>query len=78
VVYTGVTVILPILTWYLFSDMKFQAEVGFFLSLIMAANVVLVLTLHPLMIYIFKPKFISRNFEAEAAAPSAGLGLLQG
>ena len=78
VVYTGITVILPILTWYLFSDMKFQAEVGFFLSLIMAANVLLALTLHPLMIYIVKPKFISRDFEAEPAiAPSAGFGLLQ-
>ncbi|MCX5831965.1 MAG: MMPL family transporter [Deltaproteobacteria bacterium] len=62
VVYTGITVILPILTWYFFSDMKFQAEVGFFLSLIMAANVLLSLTLHPLMIWIIKPKFISRNF----------------
>jgi predicted RND superfamily exporter protein len=61
VVYTGLTVILPILTWYFFSDMKFQAEVGFFLSLIMAANVVLSLTLHPLMIYLIKPKFISRR-----------------
>jgi predicted RND superfamily exporter protein len=61
VVYTGITVILPILTWYFFSDMKFQAEVGFFLSLIMAANVVLSLTLHPLMIYLIKPKFISRT-----------------
>jgi uncharacterized protein len=59
VVYTGVTVILPIITWWFFSDMKFQAEVGFFLSLIMAANVVLALTLHPLMIYLIKPKFIS-------------------
>ena len=78
VVYTGITVILPIITWYFFSDMKFQAEVGFFLSIIMAANVVLALTLHPLMIYIFKPKFISRNFAAEAVeAPSASLGLLQ-
>jgi predicted RND superfamily exporter protein len=78
VVYTGITVILPILTWYIFSDMKFQAEVGFFLSIIMAANVLLALTLHPLMIYIIKPKFISRNFEAEAAtAPSASFGLLQ-
>ena len=79
VVYTGITVILPILTWYFFSDMKFQAEVGFFLSIIMAANVVLALTLHPLMIYVIKPKFISQSFEAETAkAPSANLGLLQG
>jgi uncharacterized protein len=61
VVYTGITVILPILTWYFFSDMKFQAEVGFFLSLIMGVNVVLVLTLHPLLIWIIKPKFISRQ-----------------
>jgi predicted RND superfamily exporter protein len=61
VVYTGATVILPILTWYFFSDMKFQAEVGFFLSLIMATNVVLCLTLHPLLIYVIKPRFISRS-----------------
>jgi predicted RND superfamily exporter protein len=60
VVYTGVTVILPILTWYFFSEMKFQAEVGFFLSMIMATNVILCLTLHPLLLYIIKPKFISR------------------
>jgi hypothetical protein len=61
VVYTGLTVILPILTWYFFSDMKFQAEVGFFLSMIMGANVLLCLTLHPLIIWIIKPKFIQRG-----------------
>jgi predicted RND superfamily exporter protein len=61
VVYTGITVILPILTWYFFSDMKFQAEVGFFLSMIMGVNVILTLTLHPLMIYLIKPRFISRG-----------------
>ena len=59
VVYTGLTIILPIITWYFFSDMKFQAQVGFFLSMIMGTNVILTLTLHPLMIYIIKPKFIS-------------------
>lgn len=73
VVYTGLTVILPILTWYFFSDMKFQAEVGFFLSLIMAANVLLSLTLHPLMIYIIKPKFISRGLEQESVNAEAEL-----
>jgi len=61
VVYTGVTVILPILTWYFFSEMKFQAEVGFFLSMIMGTNIILTLTLHPLLIYIIKPKFISKG-----------------
>jgi len=59
VLYTGLTIILPIITWYFFSDMKFQAQVGFFLAMIMGTNVVLTLTLHPLMIYVIKPKFIS-------------------
>ena len=68
VVYTGITVVLPILTWYFFSDMKFQAEVGFFLSLIMAANVLLSLTLHPLMIYLVRPRFISRGREVADAS----------
>ncbi|MBT8342454.1 MAG: MMPL family transporter [Desulfatitalea sp.] len=65
IVYTGVTVILPIITWYFFSDMKFQAEVGFFLSIIMGINVILALTLHPLLIYIIKPKFIQRKYSEE-------------
>jgi predicted RND superfamily exporter protein len=59
VVYTGLTIIVPILTWYFFSDMRFQAQVGFFLAMIMGTNVILTLTLHPLMIYLIKPKFIS-------------------
>jgi hypothetical protein len=61
VVFTGLTIILPIITWYFFSDMKFQAQVGFFLAMIMGTNVILTLTLHPLLIYIIKPKFISEK-----------------
>lgn len=61
VLYTGLTIVLPIITWYIFSDMKFQAQMGFFLAMIMGTNVILTLTLHPLMIYIIKPKFISKR-----------------
>jgi hypothetical protein len=60
-VYTGLTVILPIITWYFLSDMKFQAEVGLFLSMIMGINVILCLTLHPFLIYIIKPKWATRK-----------------
>ena len=63
VVYTGLTIILPIITWYLFSDLKFQAQMGFFLSVIMGINIILALTLHPLLIYIIKPKFISKSLQ---------------
>jgi predicted RND superfamily exporter protein len=58
VVYTALTIIVPIITWYFFSDMKFQAQVGFFLSMIVGTNVILTLVFHPMVIY-FKPKFIS-------------------
>jgi predicted RND superfamily exporter protein len=61
IVYTGLTTILPIMTWYFLSDMKFQAQMGIFLSLVMGVNVILALTLHPLMLYLFKPKFISKQ-----------------
>jgi hypothetical protein len=64
VVYTGLTIILPVLIWYFFSDIKFQGEMGFFLAIILGANVLLTLTLHPLLIYIIKPKFISGKKKA--------------
>jgi len=68
VVYTGLTIILPIITWYFFSDMKFQAQVGFFLAMIMGTNVILTLTLHPLLLYIVKPKFISEKKKVLSAS----------
>jgi hypothetical protein len=67
VVYTGLTIIIPVVVWYLFSDMRFQGEMGFFLGIILGANVLLTLTLHPLLIYIIKPKFISGKKKALAA-----------
>lgn len=71
VLYTGLTIILPIITWYFLSDMKFQAQVGFFLAMIMGTNVILTLTLHPLLIYIIKPKFISGKQTVLAKANEA-------
>jgi predicted RND superfamily exporter protein len=64
VVYTGLTIVVPIITWYFLSDMKFQAQVGFYLSMIMVTNVILTLVFHPMVIY-FKPKFISRGRKAK-------------
>ncbi|MBI5446432.1 MAG: MMPL family transporter [Deltaproteobacteria bacterium] len=75
VFYTGVTIVLPILTWYFLSDMKFQAQVGFFLSMIMGINVLFCFTLHPLMIYLIKPKFITRGVVALNESRCRGAGL---
>jgi predicted RND superfamily exporter protein len=61
VIYTGLTMILPIITWYFISDLKFQAQMGFFLAVIMLTNVILAITLHPLLISSIKPDFIRRR-----------------
>ena len=66
VVYTGLTMILPIITWYPLSEMKFQAQMGIFLAMIIGANVIFSITLHPFMIYTLKtqihnPSFIERT-----------------
>ena len=35
---------------------------GFFLSMLLLLNVVFALTLHPLLIYLIKPRFVSRGW----------------
>ncbi len=59
VFFTGLTMVLPILSWLVLSDLKFQAQMGMFLAMILTTNVVLAMTLHPLMLYVIKPRFIS-------------------
>ena len=57
VVFTGLTMVLPILCWLFLSDFKFQAQMGLFLAM----------TLHPLMLYVIKPSFIGKTAENEEA-----------
>ena len=63
VVFTALSLILPLLAWYYLSDLKFQAQMGIFLAMILTTNVILSITLHPLMLAIIKPKFITRRAE---------------
>ena len=61
IVFTGMTLILPILTWYYISALKFQAQMGFFLAMLLFANMLLALTLHPLLILLVKPRFLKKR-----------------
>ncbi|SMD12955.1 hypothetical protein SAMN02746065_1443 [Desulfocicer vacuolatum DSM 3385] len=63
IVFTGMTLILPILTWYFISALKFQAQMGFFLAMLLCANMVLALTLHPLIILLVKPRFMKKKVQ---------------
>ena len=73
IVYTGLTIILPVITWYFISGLKFQAEMGFFLAMIMTTNMIAALTLHPLMILLIKPKFMNRSTIAAETITEARL-----
>ncbi len=66
IVFTGLTLILPILTWYFISALKFQAQMGFFLSILLLINMVAAFTLHPLLIHLVRPRFMTRNVPAPA------------
>jgi hypothetical protein len=66
VVFTGLTTVSAIITWYFISVMKFQAQMGFFVSMLLLSNMILSLTLHPLLLYMVKPRFISRGAQVKA------------
>ena len=65
IIFTGVTLILPIITWYFISALKFQAQMGFFLAMLLFTNMVSVFTLHPLLIWMVKPRFMTRGISEE-------------
>jgi len=68
IVYTGLTLVLAIIPWYFLCELKFQAQMGFFLSMLLLINVILALTLHPLLILLIKPKFMTRGASAKDMA----------
>jgi len=58
VVYTALSMILPCLAWWLMPSLKFQAQMGLFLAIVLTFNMISALILHPALIYRLKPKFI--------------------
>jgi uncharacterized protein len=54
------TMVISVLPWYFLSDLRFLAEMGLMLALVMAFNWLLALTLLPLEVMIIKPKFLGR------------------
>jgi predicted RND superfamily exporter protein len=58
--FTASTMIVGVIFWYFLSSMKFQAEMGLLLALIMFINIFAALVLIPTMVNIFKPKFMGK------------------
>ncbi len=59
--FTATIVLIGILPWYFMSELKFLADMGLLLVMIMLINMVIALVVLPLLVYLFKPKFIERE-----------------
>lgn len=60
IIFTATTLIVGVIFWF-FVDLKFQAEMGLLLGLLMFLNMFSALILIPTLVRIFKPKFVSER-----------------
>lgn len=60
VVYTALTMVIPLYLWYFISDIRFQGEMGLFLAIILTVNLMSVMFFHPAIISKLRPKFITK------------------
>ncbi len=60
VVVTAITMVTGIIFWY-FSPLRFQAEMGLLLSIVLVMNLLGALFLLPTLIYLIKPKFCCKE-----------------
>ncbi len=58
--FTATTMIVGVIFWYFLSSLRFQAEIGLLLAIIMFINMVGALILIPSLVYVFRPKFLGR------------------
>ena len=65
IIVTAMTMILPLLSWSFLSPIRFQAEMGLLLAIILAFNMLGALTIVPAAIKILKPKGF--NFHRETS-----------
>jgi predicted RND superfamily exporter protein len=73
IIFTASTMIVGAIFWW-FSDLKFQAEMGFLLALLMGFNTFGGLVLVPAWIKVIRPRFLTDRCEKAMAAPQRAVG----
>ncbi len=56
--FTATIVLISILPWYFLSGLKFLADMGLLLVMVMLINMVIALVVLPLLVWLIKPKFV--------------------
>ena len=59
--FTATTMIGGVIFWFFLSSLRFQAEMGLLLAIIMFVNMIGALLLIPAIVYSFKPRFLART-----------------
>lgn len=59
--FTALSMIAGVVFWYFFSSLKFQAEMGLMLGVIMFLNMLGALVVLPCMLYVFRPGFLKKK-----------------
>jgi predicted RND superfamily exporter protein len=59
--FTATIVLLAILPWYFLSELKFLADMGLLLVMVMLINMIVALVLVPLLVWLIKPKFVASD-----------------
>lgn len=59
ILFTALLMTIGIVPWYFLSELKFLSDMGLLLVVVMTINMLLALLLVPLLIYLFKPGFVS-------------------
>ena len=61
IMFTASIMLIGILPWYFLSDLKFMADMGLLLAALMLINMVLALMVLPLLVWLIKPRFVTRT-----------------
>jgi predicted RND superfamily exporter protein len=64
IAFTATVMALGILPWYFLSGLKFVADMGLLLVVIMGINMLLSLVVLPLLVWLLKPAFVAREMPA--------------
>ncbi|MCF4167294.1 MMPL family transporter [Zavarzinia compransoris] len=59
--FTASIMLLGILPWYFLSELKFLADMGLLLVMVMLINMIIALIVVPLLVWLVKPRFMARD-----------------
>jgi hypothetical protein len=62
IIYTAIPIIFSVLIWYFLSDLRFQADMGLLLALIMGFNCLGAIFFIPSIVSVLKPRFILNKY----------------